>query len=103
MFNEPPDAYGTIAYMATRIMLQAVEEAGTFDVEKVSEVLGNTTFDTVKGESTFREDHELVGKYLAFVVKGKDPANAEDEWDVFDVQGYFGGEEALPPLEMLGY
>lgn len=103
MFNEPPDAYGTISYIATRIMLEAVEEAGTFDVDKVSEVLASKSFDTIKGESSFREDHELLGKYLAFVVKGKDPAEATGEWDVFNVEGYFGGEAALPPLEMLGY
>lgn len=103
MYGEPPDAYGTIAYIATSIMLEAVEEAGTFDVDAVSEVLANKEFETVKGEAEFREDHELVGDYLAFVVKGKDPAEASGEWDVFEVIGYFGGEAALPSLESLGY
>jgi branched-chain amino acid transport system substrate-binding protein len=103
MFNEPPDAYGAIAYNAAQMMLAAVEEAGTFDVEAVSEVLANNTFDTIKGEGYFRENHELVGDYLAFMVKGKSDAQASGEWDVFTVEGYFGGEAALPPLEMLGY
>jgi branched-chain amino acid transport system substrate-binding protein len=103
MFNEPPDAYGAIAYNATQMMLAAVEEAGTFDVDAVSEVLAGKTFDTIKGESTFREDHELVGDYLAFMVKGKSAQESTGEWDVFTVEGYFGGEAALPPLEMLGY
>jgi ABC-type branched-subunit amino acid transport system substrate-binding protein len=103
MYGEPPDAYGTIAYIATTIMFEAVEEAGTFDVDAVSEVLAAKSFETVKGDTYFREDHEMVGDYLAFIVKGKDPAEAMGEWDVFEVMGYFGGESALPSLESLGY
>lgn len=103
MFNEPPDAYGAIAYNATRIMFEAVEKAGTFDVDAVSKVLASETFNTVKGASKFREDHQLVGEYLAFLVKGKSAAESANKWDVFSVEGYFGGEAALPSLEMLGY
>lgn len=102
-YGEPPDTYGTIAYIATTIMFQAVEEAGTFDVGAVSEVLGAKSFETVKGDTYFREDHQMVGDYLAFFVKGKDRANATGEWDVFEVLGYFGGDAALPSLESLGY
>ncbi len=103
MYGEPPDAYGTIAYIATTIMFEAVEEAGTFDVDAVSDVLAAKTFETVKGDTFFREDHEMVGDYLAFIVKGKDPAEAMGEWDVFEVMGYFGGDNALPTLQSLGY
>ncbi len=103
MFNEAPDAYGTIAYTAAQMILSAVEEAGTFDVEAVSKVIGSKTFDTVKGPSAFREDHQLVGDYLVFVVKGKPDSKAVNKFDVFSVEGYFGGEKALPPLSMLGF
>ena len=103
MFNEPPDAYGTISYIATMAMLEATEKAGTFDPEKIGEVLATQEFDTVKGKGKFRADHELVGKYLAFIVKGKPASEMKDEWDLFNVKGYFGGESALPPLSMLGY
>ena len=99
--GEPPDAYTTLAYMAATIMFEAVEKAGSFDVNKVSEVLATEKFQTLKGESYFREDHELVNDYLAYLVKGK--GSGANEWDLYTVEGYFGGESALPSLKDLGY
>jgi len=99
--GEPPDSYTTIAYMAATIMMEAVEKAGTFDVAKVSKVLATEKFNTLKGVSYFREDHELVNDYLAYLVKGK--ASGANEWDLYNVEGYYGGEEALPPLKSFGY
>ena len=99
--GEPPDAYTTLAYMAATIMFEAVEKAGTFDVAKVSEVLATQKFNTLKGESYFREDHELVNNYLAYLVSGK--ASGANDWDLYKVEGYFGGDKALPPLSQLGY
>jgi branched-chain amino acid transport system substrate-binding protein len=102
MFNgEPPDAYTTLAYMAATIMFEAVEKAGSFDVAKVSKVLATEKFQTLKGESYFREDHQLVNQYLAYLVSGK--AVGSNPWDLYKVEKYFGGEDALPPLKMLGY
>ncbi|MFA5513870.1 MAG: ABC transporter substrate-binding protein [Sphaerochaetaceae bacterium] len=102
-FGEAPDSYGTIAYTATQMILQAVQEAGTFEVNEVSKVIANKTFDTVKGPSYFREDHELVGDYLTYLVKGKPDSESKNKFDVFSVKGHFGGGQALPPLSMLGY
>jgi ABC-type branched-subunit amino acid transport system substrate-binding protein len=98
-YGEPPDAYGTIAYVATTIMLQAAEAAGSFEVSAVSEALASRTFETVRGDVSFREDHQMAGDHLAFLVKGKDRATAEDEWDVFEVLGSFGAAETLPSQE----
>jgi ABC-type branched-subunit amino acid transport system substrate-binding protein len=103
MFNEPPDAYGAIGYMATKILLQATEAAGSFDTVKVAAVLDTKTFDTIKGPMKFRADHQLLGDYLAFMVKGKAPSEMKDKNDFFKVEGYFGGESAMPSLESLGY
>ncbi len=103
MFNEPPDAYGTIAYIAAQCLFQAVEKAGSFDGKKVAAALLGTHFKTLIGDAYFREDHEMVAKYLAFLVKGKAPAEKKDKWDVFKVEGYYGGESVLPPLKLLGY
>lgn len=99
--GEPPDAYTTLAYMAATIMFEAVEKAGSFDVTKVSNVLATAKFQTLKGESYFREDHELVNEYLAYLVSGK--AVGKDPWDLYKVEKFFGGPDALPPLKMLGY
>ncbi len=103
MWNEPPDAYGTIAYMAAKIIFESVEKAGTFDPVAVSKVMKETTFDTVKGKMKFRQDQELLGDYLAFIVKGKDKSEMKDANDVWKVMGSFGGESALPSLSSLGY
>lgn len=104
MWNEPPDSYGTIAYIAANLIFEAVERAGSFDAEAVGKVLRESKdLTTVKGDVYFREDHELVGKYLAYIVEGKTPAEKKDKWDVFKITGYFGGESALPTLESLGY
>lgn len=99
--GEPPDAYTTVAYMAAKIMLEAVERAGTFDVDAVSKVLASEKFDTIKGMAYFREDHQLVNDYLAYLVKGK--SSGVDMWDLYQVEAYYGGNEALPPLSILGY
>ncbi len=102
-WNEPPDAYGTIAYMAAKIIFEAVEIAGSFDPVEIAKVMDTHTFKTVKGDMKFREDHELVGDYMAFIVKGKAPEEMKDKNDVWKVEGYFGGDSALPSLESLGY
>lgn len=104
MWNEPPDAYGTIAYIAANLIFEAVEKAGSFDAEAVGKVLRESKdLTTVKGDVYFREDHQMVGKYLAYIVEGKTPAEKKDKWDVFKITGYFGGESSLPTLESLGY
>jgi len=103
MWNEPPDAYGSIAYVACQALFEAVQKAGSFETEKISKVLAESTFDTIKGEVNFRADHEMVSKYLAFLVKGKDAGEKHGKYDVFTIKGFFGGEEALPSLELMGY
>ena len=102
-YGFPPDAYAVLAYTAVDIMLQATEKAGSIDGKKVGEVLKTATFNTVKGDVGFREDHQLQGKYLAFLVKGKAASDRKDKYDVFEVLGAYGGEKALPPLKNLGY
>ena len=103
MWNEPPDAYGSIAYVACQVLFEAVQKAGSFDTEKISKVLAESKFETIKGEVNFREDHEMVSKYLAFLVKGKAPDQKHGKFDVFTIEGYFGGDQALPSLQMMGY
>ena len=103
-WGEPPDAYGTIAYIACELMFKGIEKAGSFDAKKVSKaIMDSKDLSSVKGPVFFREDHEMVSKYAAFLVKGKEPKEKKGKWDLFKVEGYFGGEAALPPLKMLGF
>ncbi|MBN2323466.1 MAG: ABC transporter substrate-binding protein [Spirochaetes bacterium] len=104
MWGYPPDAYATIAYIATELLFHAVEKAGTFDAAEVGRVLlESKDLTCVKGDVYFREDHQMVGKYLAYAVLGKAPGVRSGKWDLFEVTGYFGGESALPSLASLGY
>lgn len=103
-FGEPPDAYGTIAYIACDLMFKGIEKAGSFEAKKVSKaIMEAKDLVSVKGPVYFREDHQMVSKYAAFVVKGKDPQEKKGKWDLFKVEGYFGGDVVLPPLKMLGF
>jgi branched-chain amino acid transport system substrate-binding protein len=99
----PPDAYAVLAYNAVDVLFQAAMKAGSVDPEKMAKVLASTKFDTLKGEISFREDHQLMGSYLAFGVKGKKPSERKDKYDLFTITGAYGGDKALPPLKMLGY
>jgi len=85
------------------VLLQAVEKAGSVDYKKIGKALATETFDTVKGPSRFRKDHQLTGDYLAFLVKGKKPGEKKNKYDVFKVLGAYGGDKALPSLKSLGY
>ena len=85
-------------------MFKGIEKAGSFDAKKVSKaIMDSKDLTCVKGPVFFREDHEMVSKYAAFVVKGKEPKERKGKWDLFKVEGYFGGDPALPPLKMLGF
>jgi len=102
-YGFPPDAYAALIYDATWILFQALEKAGSVDSKKVGALIGQETWKTLKGPGKFRIDHELTGKYLALLVKGKAASERKDKYDVFKVLGAYGGDKALPPLKMLGY
>jgi ABC-type branched-subunit amino acid transport system substrate-binding protein len=103
-WGEPPDAYGTIAYIACELMFKGVEKAGSFEAKKVSKaIMESKDLTCVKGPVYFREDHQMVSKYAAFLVKGKEPKEKKGKWDLFKVEGYFGGEAGLPSLKSLGF
>jgi ABC-type branched-subunit amino acid transport system substrate-binding protein len=103
-YQTPPDSYAAIAYIAYREMFRGFEAAKSFDPQKVSAaLLAGGDFDTMKGPAKWREDHEAVYKYAAFLVKGKGPGEQKSEWDLFTVEGSLGGETVLPTLKSLGY
>ena len=102
-YGLPPDAYAVLAYTAVDVLLQATQKAGSVEGKKVGKVLGSATFNTVKGPTSFRADHQMQGKHLAFFVKGKAASKKKNKYDVFEVLGAYGGEKALPPLKSLGY
>ena len=104
-YNAPPDAYATIAYVAYMEMFRGFETAGSFEPNKVSAALmaNKGAFTSVKGPAQWREDHAAVYKYAAFLVRGKGPQEQKNEWDLFKVVGYQGGDSVMPTLQSLGY
>jgi ABC-type branched-subunit amino acid transport system substrate-binding protein len=105
MYSKPPDAYATIAYIAYMEMFRGFEAAKSFDPKKVSAALmaNKGEFPSLKGPARWREDHAAVYKYAAFLVKGKGPGEQKNEWDLFKVVGYQGGDSVMPDLKSLGY
>lgn len=104
-YQSPPDAYAAIAYIAYTEMFRGFEAAKSFDPHKVAAALmaNSGAFNTVKGPAQWREDHEPVYKYAAFLVRGKGPSERKDGWDLFTVIGSQGGQEVLPTPKALGY
>ena len=104
-YKTPADAYATLAYTAYMEMFRGFEAAGSLDPAKVSAALTakGGVFTSVKGAARWREDHSVVYKYAAFLVKGKGPGEQKHAWDLFKVVGYQGGESVMPTLKSLGY
>ena len=104
-YKTPPDAYATIAYVAYNEMFRGFEASKSLEPKKVAAALmaNNGAFTSVKGAARWREDHAAVYKYAAFLVKGKGPKDQKNEWDLFNVVGYQGGDSVMPPLKSLGY
>jgi len=104
-YNAPPDSYATIAYTAYSEMFRGFEGAKSFEPKKVAAALmaNNGAFTCVKGSGRWREDHAAVYKYAGFLVKGKGPQERKNEWDLFKVVGYQGGDSVMPDLKSLGY
>jgi branched-chain amino acid transport system substrate-binding protein len=104
-YKTPPDAYATIAYIAYTEMLRGFEGAKSFEPKKVAAALmaNNGAFNSVKGPARWREDHGAVYKYAGFLVRGKGPKEQKNEWDLFKVLGYQGGDSVMPTLKSLGY
>jgi len=86
-------------------MFRGFEPAKSFEPKKVSAALmaNNGAFTSVKGSARWREDHAAVYKYAGFLVKGKGPKEQKNEWDLFNVIGYQGGDSVMPALKSLGY
>ena len=90
--------------MAYMEMFRGFEAAKSFDPIKVSAALmaNKGEFKSVKGPARWREDHAAVYKYAAFLVRGKGPGEQKNEWDLFKVEGYQGGDSVMPDAEVSG-
>jgi branched-chain amino acid transport system substrate-binding protein len=104
-YGYPPDPYSAMAYIGTKQALRAIELAqSTNSAAAAAALMKSPTFDSMKGPGTWRQDHQPLFKYGAFVVLGKGAAERKDpKWDLVKVIGVYTGEDYLPPLSALGY
>lgn len=104
IYGYPPDPYSAMAYIGTKEALRGLSLAKTNDPKAVAAaIVDNPTFASMKGEGTWRQDHEPIFKYNAFVVIGKGAKDRKDKWDLVKVIDAYTGEDYLPSLKMLGY
>jgi branched-chain amino acid transport system substrate-binding protein len=59
-YGDDPDAWATLAYDATNMLLAAIKSAGSADPAKVKAVLETLKFNGVSGEITLDERHRAV-------------------------------------------
>lgn len=74
-YNEDPSMFSALTYDAANLMMQAYEEAGTTEPEKVKAVMDKVEFKGVTGAFTFDEKH--TPKKAALVVKVVDGEQSE--------------------------
>jgi branched-chain amino acid transport system substrate-binding protein len=93
-YQESPEAYGPFAYVAAKLIIDAIEKVGP-DRAAVAEELENNTEseDTIIGEVTF-DDH---GQNIVPLITGY--VSQDGEWVPWDDSAYASGERSLIPPE----
>ncbi len=104
-YGYPPDPYSAMAYIGTKEALRGLSLAQSKDPKAIAKaIMSNPQFESMKGKGTWREDHQPIFKYNAFVVVGKNAKERKDsKWDLVKVIDAYTGEDYLPPLKSLGY
>lgn len=92
-FEEPPEAYGPFAYVAGKIIVNAIEEVGP-DRAKVAEMINETNIqDTIIGPVEFDEFGQNVIPLITPYV------SQDGEWVPYETSEYKSGERVLPGLK----
>jgi len=65
-----PDALATLAYDATNLLLQGIQNAGADNTDKMKAALEGITFNAVSGKITFDAQHDPIKGAVIIHVKG---------------------------------
>lgn len=104
VYGEPPDPYAGMTYVACKELIRGIELAQSTDPKKVAQaIMKNPEFSSMKGPGKWREDHQPIFKYGAFVVVGKGPKERKSKWDLVKVISAYTGDDYLPSLKSEGY
>ena len=103
-YGEPPDPYAGMAYVGVLELLRGIEAAQSTEPLAVAKaIMQKPQFNSMKGTGTWREDHQPLFKYGAFVVQGKGAKDRKNKWDLVKVIDAYTGTEYLPALKDEGY
>jgi branched-chain amino acid transport system substrate-binding protein len=81
-FKSPPDFFTAGGMAAGIAVVEALKKAGSTDTEKLISAMEGMSFETPKGQMTFRkEDHQAMQNMYHFRIK----KNQKDEWDLLEL------------------
>lgn len=94
-FGYPGASFNDGLYTGLKEWQRGVESAGTLEVDGIIDALeSEPKFQHIKGPQEWRQcDHQAIQD--AYTVKGKNPDNVENEWDVWEVVGSQFGEKYM--------
>jgi len=96
VYNEPPGYAPAAAYSMTRILLLAMEKAGSDEADAIVKALEGLEVETIVGQLKIRpEDHQAIRPY--FLLKCKSKAEMKNEFDYADIIAT--GDTPLPLSE----
>jgi branched-chain amino acid transport system substrate-binding protein len=97
-FGVPPCNGGGTAYTNLMLYKWAVEQTKSFEAKNLIRVLEGHTFVSLKDQETIRPwDHQTIQS--VYVVRGRDPKEMKESWDIYDVVEAFSGEDLAPTRE----
>jgi branched-chain amino acid transport system substrate-binding protein len=96
-FGQPPDFFTCGGFAAASAVVEAIKKAGGTDTEKLIATMEGMSFDTPKGEMTFRkEDHQAMQDMFEFrIKKAQDQKN---QWDLLDLVRVIPASELPVPI-----
>lgn len=69
-FGAEPDAFAALSYDTTKVLLKAIESAGSTDAKAIKEALAKTSLDSVTGHIEFNDERSAVKSASIIKVEG---------------------------------
>ncbi|MGH8737416.1 MAG: substrate-binding domain-containing protein [Burkholderiales bacterium] len=96
-YGMPPDFFTCGGMAAAVAVVDAIKKAGGTDTEKLIAAMEGMSFDTPKGEMTFRkEDHQAMQDMFEFRIKKA--SEQKNEWDLLDLVRVIPASELPVPI-----
>ncbi len=96
-YGMPPDFFTCGGMAAAVAIVDAIKKAGGTDTEKLIAAMEGMSFDTPKGEMTFRkEDHQAMQDMFEFRIKK--PSEQKNEWDLLSLVRVIPASELPVPI-----